>query len=111
MTNEVVVTKEYEGVTSLIFYCPGCKSGHTITVSGGNPWTWDGNRVSPTISPSVLLTMEARPDATEKQREYAASRRCHSFVRNGEIQFLNDSGHALAGHTVHLEPFPADYGV
>ncbi|MCZ4340562.1 hypothetical protein O4H52_03015 [Sphingomonadaceae bacterium G21617-S1] len=31
---------------------------------------------------------------------------CHSFVRNGQIEFLSDCTHALAGQTVPLPPFP-----
>lgn len=30
---------------------------------------------------------------------------CHSFVRDGSIQFLTDCTHAMAGQTVPLEPF------
>jgi hypothetical protein len=32
--------------------------------------------------------------------------RCHSFVRAGRIEFLNDSTHALAGKTVDLPDLP-----
>lgn len=28
---------------------------------------------------------------------------CHSFVRNGKIEFLSDCTHELAGKTVELE--------
>ncbi|MGC4033677.1 MAG: hypothetical protein QM754_18485 [Tepidisphaeraceae bacterium] len=31
--------------------------------------------------------------------------RCHSFVRDGQIEFLGDCTHELAGKTVPLEPF------
>lgn len=31
---------------------------------------------------------------------------CHSFVREGRIQFLGDCTHRLAGHTVDLPAFP-----
>lgn len=30
---------------------------------------------------------------------------CHSFITDGQIQFLADSTHRLAGQTVPLEPF------
>lgn len=32
--------------------------------------------------------------------------RCHSFVRDGKIEFLSDSTHKLAGQTVDLPPLP-----
>jgi hypothetical protein len=35
---------------------------------------------------------------------YTSRPRCHSWVKNGEIQFLSDCDHALAGQTV---PLPA----
>jgi hypothetical protein len=34
----------------------------------------------------------------------AESTRCHIFVRDGKIQFLNDCTHELAGKTVPMEP-------
>jgi hypothetical protein len=30
---------------------------------------------------------------------------CHSFVREGQIQFLGDCTHAFAGQTVPMIPF------
>lgn len=109
MENEVVYTNEKNSY--LIFYCPGCKEGHTIKIAGNDPWTWDGNKVKPTISPSVLLWLEHHPDEDEEEKKYVNSRRCHSFIRNGMIEFLGDCGHAFAGQTVPLHPIPADYGV
>lgn len=34
---------------------------------------------------------------------------CHSFLRNGQWEFLNDSAHHLAGKTVPMVPLPATY--
>jgi len=31
---------------------------------------------------------------------------CHSFIRDGKIQFLGDCTHALAGQTVDLPELP-----
>ena len=31
---------------------------------------------------------------------------CHSFIQNGQWQFLSDCAHALAGKTVPMEPLP-----
>lgn len=33
---------------------------------------------------------------------------CHSFIRDGQIQFLSDCTHALAGQTVPLPAWPDD---
>lgn len=102
---------------SLGFWCPGCEGMHVVT-SG---WTFDGNYDAPTFSPSVLVTSghyvqremppgadrecwctynAAHPDEPSKFRCTI----CHSFVRNGNIKFLGDSTHALAGKTVALAP-------
>ena len=33
-------------------------------------------------------------------------KRCHSYVKDGQIQFLNDCSHVLAGQTVDLPELP-----
>lgn len=74
------------GMAGHFFYCPGCESLHQIS----DAWEFDGNLESPTISPSILV----RPNT------------CHSFVRNGMIEFLSDSEHHLSGQTVPLPELP-----
>ena len=83
----------------VMFWCPGCKMAHRIIAKGtpgdGPRWTYDGNPDAPTFSPSVLVNGNLKfmnPGAP----------RCHSFVRAGRIQFLNDCSHDLAGKTVDL---------
>ena len=71
------------------FYCPGCKCNHAVNDG------WKVDIESTTLSPSVLV----RGGWTRDQR-------CHSFVRNGSIQFLNDCTHDLAGKTVKMEEGP-----
>lgn len=80
----------------LHFWCPGCGMIHGIqTGKGPGPrWTWNEDAEKPTFAPSVLVQWE-QGDRYEK-------RLCHSFVRNGQIQFLGDCTHALAGQTVDL---------
>ena len=77
------------------FFCPGCGCGHYVTVDGhrniaGAIWSWNGSEESPTFQPSIL----SNPD-------YAPGR-CHCFVRDGKIQFLDDCYHDLKGQTVLL---------
>lgn len=69
-----------------VIYCPGCKYWHLFD----KRWTFNGDEQNPTFSPSMLVN----PDFPE--------RRCHSFVRDGKIQFLNDCYHELKGQTVDL---------
>lgn len=84
------------------FHCPGCAewdepgshlhSTHTVD----RTWTFNGDVEKPTLSPSVLVTGQFWVDGVK------AERRCHSFVRDGRIEFLGDCTHALAGRTVDL---------
>lgn len=78
-----------------VVFCPACRCGHGVT-SG---WTFNGDMERPTFSPSLLVTWEGFEDGKETKKI------CHSFVRDGKIQFLNDCTHALAGQTVPLEAF------
>lgn len=69
----------------LLFYCPACKEHHGVNSS----WNFNGDYDKPTFSPSILVT-------------WGDDRRCHSFVRDGKIQFLSDCTHELAGETVEM---------
>jgi len=83
------------------FSCPGCKDVHQID----ERWSFNGNEEKPTFTPSLLVTYPANPDASEEFAEWRQERRCHSFVTDGRIQFLEDSTHDLAGQTVELKEF------
>lgn len=73
----------------------GVAGVHAVPFEGAGAWSFNGNLERPTLAPSLLLaytiTGEARP-------QYV----CHSFVRDGRIQYLGDCTHALAGQTVDL---------
>lgn len=89
----------------IVFWCPGCDSTHGLNVKPASPrpcWTYNGNPAAPTFSPSILVTCDwPLDDDTPASRDV-----CHSFVRDGRIQFLGDSTHALAGRTVDLPDWP-----
>jgi len=72
------------------FWCPGCGTPHHLDTG----WTYNDDPVRPTFTPSVL----SYPNHEQP--------RCHSFVTDGRIQFLDDSDHALKSTTVDLPPFP-----
>lgn len=89
------------GNDGYIVWCPGCGFAHVIyTQNGaGRPvWKFNGNEEKPTFEPSLLCTW----DAGEKREKKV----CHSFIRNGQWEFLGDCTHKLANKTVPLEPFP-----
>lgn len=75
--------------------CPGCGREHQIPTDRSEVWKdgprWNFNRDvdNPTLEPSVNCS----PNGPN---------RCHHFVRNGVIQFLNDCQHSLAGQNVKM---------
>lgn len=90
---------------SALFWCPGCDGAHGVRVRGEHSWGWNGSVDAPTFTPSVLVTYPANPNALEEFKEWRTERRCHSFVRDGKIQFLGDCTHRLAGQTVEIPDF------
>lgn len=97
----------------LVFWCPGCKSTHAVDAG----WYFNGNYARPTFSPSILVNSgHYAPGHTGDcwctwNRDHPEDpvsfkcERCHSFVTDGEIRFLTDCTHPLAGQIVPLEPF------
>lgn len=85
----------------LLWWCVGCEQIHCCNVAGLQAerprWKWNRSTTVPTLEPSVL-----------KDPAKGATRRCHSFVRDGVVQFLGDSDHALAGQNVPMLPEHAD---
>jgi hypothetical protein len=80
-----------------VFFCPGCSANHVIDTTPSKKrayHTLSGTLAHPTIRASVM----SNPYLT------ADKPRCHSFITNGEIEYLDDSTHALAGKTVSLPP-------
>ena len=84
------------------FTCPGCKNLHQLRVRADpevHPsWTWNGSVEAPTFQPSILSTMGPFPNGRTEV--------CHSFVRDGRIEFLNDCTHSLANQTVEIPDWP-----
>lgn len=78
------------------FFCPGCQYHHSFNTkiysdAGGRSypvWDFNGDVDNPTFSPSLLVN-----------RDFP-ERRCHLFLKEGMIQFLNDCHHGLKGQTV-----------
>lgn len=92
-----MVLKKISNVSyGYVFFCPGCEEVHQI-IAKPDPrgWKWNGSMKKPTFEPSYLV--HEVPNH---------SPRCHSFVRDGKIEFCNDCGHKLAGKTVDLPAWP-----
>ena len=83
-----------------IVECPACTDANEGSVhlfyakmGDGSPgWSFDGNLDHPTFSPSMLC-------------RGGQGHVCHSFVRDGRIEYLPDCTHSLAGQTVELPEF------
>lgn len=111
----------------LTFWCQGCKEAHTVWVGEGpGPrWSWNGDVEKPVFGPSVLVT--SRDFTPQGEADFdawhaagcpkpapafeSADVRCHTFVgcngaQPGEIAFLRDCTHALAGQTLRLAELP-----
>lgn len=88
----------------VFFRCPGCLCAHGVVVDGNGAWGFNGADDSPTFSPSILVygTKVGDNPAPGYEAGQVLSPRCHSFVENGWIRFLDDSEHDLAGKTVEL---------
>lgn len=78
------------GTFKWMVFCPACKCGHGLD----SRWTFNGNYDKPTFSPSLLIQGHLGSD------KYGT---CHSFIRDGMIQFCSDSTHELSGKTVPLD--------
>jgi hypothetical protein len=71
--------------TTYLFHCPGCQAPHPFEVPR---WIWNSSLTEPTFMPSLLVN------------RHDPQTRCHLFMARGQIQFLTDCHHSLAGQTV-----------
>lgn len=89
-------------------WCLGCDGIHVVRVEGNEHplWSWDHNVDAPTLSPSILVTYQDLSGEGEDER-------CHSFVKNGNWEYLPDCTHNLAGQTIPVPDWPyaeGEYG-
>ena len=104
---------------SLMFWCPGCEypdedgepqeGAHMLPVNSAvktPQWTWNGSLEAPTLSPSILTRQEHKRRRVDGVSTDVGLFVCHSFMVDGQMQFLGDCTHALAGQTVPLPPLP-----
>lgn len=106
------------------FLCPGCGDWHWIPTATEDllfapaKWGFNGDLQSPTFTPSLLVRSghyvpnyksqtcwcTYNKEQIEKGEEPADVECyiCHSFIRNGNIEFLSDCTHKLAGKQIEL---------
>lgn len=102
---------------AIVLWCPGCQypdpeDGHmrgglhmlpvnrdgTTTDTPRATWGWNGDLVNVGLEPSILTHSKRGPE----QADFV----CHSFLRNGQWQFLGDCTHELVNQTVPMVPLP-----
>lgn len=114
------------GEAGLIYWCQGCKTSHNVKTKGAGAWGWNGNVDQPVFTPSVLTTSghyspRHKPEDgcwcthvfehPEDADEGFKCQRCHTFIgcngaQPGEVIFLGDCTHALAGQVLPLPDLP-----
>lgn len=109
--------KKLRGISAdlVAFMCPGCKELHQIRVrtdgaNTGGAWGYNQNPDAPTFSPSIKVTGKQSVIIDgERTGEWVLDENgrvkdmcCHSFVKDGHIQFLGDCTHDLKNQTVEL---------
>lgn len=107
----VAARHEYKSTFLLVsvkFHCPGCNMQHAVYVQGDSVpvWTWNNLLDKPTFSPSIRRQGPQRDAAGNFT--CGSEGVCHSFVRDGMIEFLGDCTHALKNQTVPLPAMPSD---
>jgi hypothetical protein len=70
--------------------CPGCRVNHLLD----DRWKFNNNFEKPTFEGSLLVKFKWGIE----RKEFL----CHSYIKDGNIQFLNDTNHELSGQTVEL---------
>jgi hypothetical protein len=89
-------TYESSNHTQYLYHCLGCGYEHAFALkSEGGHHDWNGDHENPTVSPSLV-------------QNFTPGKMCHSFIRNGMIEYLSDCFHELAGKTVQLPTYQFD---
>lgn len=93
-----------------LVWCPGCKEAHIVAVEkslgNGARWSFNDDLRCPTFSPSLLVKTGRAVVPTYQPEPDDPPEICHSFIRDGEWQYLSDCTHPLAGKTVPVPEWP-----
>lgn len=94
MANVVMEIKEPKGPFTHLFYCEACEYHHGFNayLPTGPLWGFNNDLEKPTLEGSILVRSGNADGPTI----------CHSFIRDGQIEYLTDCTHKLAGKTVPL---------
>lgn len=85
------------------FKCPACGHAHNVPInSGENTWKMSGTDESPTLEPSILNYIPKEKIVDDKTI-IEKTEVCHLFIRSGQIEYLSDSQHHLAGNIIDMQ--------
>lgn len=59
--------------------------------NGTGNWTWNGDTEKPTLKPSIIQDFRPHDSLVN-----------HVWITDGQVKFLNDCSHELAGKTLDL---------
>lgn len=62
------------------------------TIFGKDIWSWNGDVERPTLAPSILT----------EEKWAGKPFRCHSYIKNGIVEFLGDCTHVNKNRTMSL---------
>lgn len=88
----------YSGV---VWYCPACREHHfirTVTAQGQHCWNFDGNRDSPTFTPSQRITWN----------QGGVDHTCHYTITKGKVLYHSDCSHDHVGREIDLPDLSSD---
>lgn len=88
--NENIYNGEKFHHTQYFYMCLGCGYEHCFALrKDGGHHEFNMDLDKPTVFPSLLENRNP-------------NRVCHSFMKDGKIQYLGDCHHSLAGQTIEL---------
>lgn len=103
-----------EEATHLQIHLPGPSGCLILPVQikgrreGTGNWTWNGSVDAPDLKPSILTSGNRMLTDEECARIAAGEKiaprpfRCHSWLNDGMVQFLDDCSHEFRGQTLPL---------
>lgn len=96
---KIKIIDNQNDLVTAAFYCPGCNEEHNFKYYSDknkyidpntDPWRFNYDFNKPTITPSILVTCSH------------INQRCHSYITDGVIKYLDDCSHFLKGTTIEL---------
>jgi hypothetical protein len=88
-----------------LFWCPACHCCHWFKTTPPEPqWTRNNNIDKPTVRASILVRHGKYLDKNDPTKYEKII--CHLYITDGNIEYLSDCTHNLAGKTVEMEHVP-----